>query len=117
MTTPARHSRRQLIGLVTATKMQKTVSVEVQRTFKHKKYGKFLRRRKRYLAHDEQPLSQVGDTVVIESTRPLSRRKCWRVVQVLSRSQLAAAEAFDPTAEAMESIGAVKAPRGEAGDR
>ena len=88
MTTPTRHDRRTLIGIVTSTKADKTITVEVERTFKHAKYGKYLRRRKRYLAHDEEGLARVGDTVEITSTRPLSKRKRWRLLRVVRRADL-----------------------------
>ena len=107
MTTTARHSRRGMIGLVTSAKTPKTITVEVQRTFKHPKYGKYLRRRKRYMAHDEEGGARPGDTVEIVSTRPLSKRKRWRLVKVLSRSELAdlaGAEAIDPAAEILQDI-------------
>src|SRR5262245_2123006 len=109
MTTTARHSRRQMIGVVTSAKTQKTITVEVQRTFKHKKYGKFLRRRKRYLTHDEQGSAREGDTVEIESTRPLSRHKRWRLLRVLTRSRLSGTTWEDPTAAMLASLEQPKA--------
>jgi len=93
-----------MIGVVTSAKTQKTITVEVQRTFKHPKYGKFLRRRKRYLAHDEAGAAHEGDTVEIGSTRPMSRHKRWRLLRVITRSQLGMITHSDPTAEAMASI-------------
>jgi small subunit ribosomal protein S17 len=114
MTSTARHARRTMIGIVGSTKTQKTITVEVERTFKHAKYGKYLRRRKRYLAHDEEGLARVGDTVEITSTRPLSKRKRWRLLRVVSRSQLGGVEWVDPTAQMLEDVvGKKPAPAAE----
>jgi small subunit ribosomal protein S17 len=115
MTTTARHSRRALIGIVTSTKTEKTITVEVERTFKHKKYGKYLRKRKRYLAHDEERVAKAGDQVEIESTRPMSKRKRWRLLRVVSRSQLAGVEIRDAAAEIMADITGKATPETEGG--
>lgn len=104
MTTPTRHDRRTLIGIVTSAKTEKTITVEVERTYKHAKYGKYLRRRKRYLAHDEERKAQVGDQVEIASTRPLSKRKRWRLVGVVAQSRLAGVEIVDMAAQVMAEI-------------
>lgn len=104
MTTTERHSRRELIGIVTSAKTEKSITVEVERTFKHAKYGKYLRKRKRYLAHDEQRTAKVGDSVEICATRPLSKRKRWRLLRVISHSQLAGVEVVDAAAEIMQDI-------------
>ncbi len=104
MTTTARHSRRALIGIVTSAKTAKTITVEVERTFKHAKYGKYLRRRKRYLAHDEDSTAKLGDSVELASTRPMSKRKRWRLLRVITRSQLGGVEVTDATAEIMADI-------------
>jgi small subunit ribosomal protein S17 len=112
MTKLERHARRQMIGVVSSTKCEKTITVEVERTFKHQKYGKFMRRRKRYLAHDEQKTARPGDLVEIEATRPISKRKCWRLLRVVTRSELGAVEWVDTHAQALEAIGA-KAPASE----
>ncbi len=69
-----------LRGIVVSAKMSKTVVVEVRRFIKHRKYGKYLVRSKRYLAHDEAGQAKEGDKVEIASTRPLSRRKSFRLV-------------------------------------
>lgn len=74
-------ARRRLIGTVVSTKMTKTVSVRVDRTVVHPKYGKRYAVSAKYLAHNESPEIQAGDKVVIEETRPLSARKRWRVVE------------------------------------
>lgn len=75
------------IGVVTSNKMQKTIVVEVQRRVRHAKYGKFLTRRMKYKAHDETNVSQIGDTVRIVETRPLSKDKRWRVAETLGKAR------------------------------
>lgn len=74
------------IGVVTSNKMQKTVVVEVQRRVRHAKYGKYLTRRMKYKAHDENNASQIGDTVRIVETRPLSKDKRWRVAETITKA-------------------------------
>ncbi|MGQ9688929.1 MAG: 30S ribosomal protein S17 [Desulfobaccales bacterium] len=74
-------------GIVVSDKMDKTVVVEVKRLVSHPLYHKIIRRRKRFKAHDPQNICQVGDKVLIEETRPLSRDKCWRVKQILEKAQ------------------------------
>ena len=73
-------------GVVIKDKMQKTVVVEVIRRILHPKYGKFVRQRIRYAAHNPDSLAKAGDWVVIEETRPLSKTKRWRVKEVTQRS-------------------------------
>ena len=77
---------RTLTGRVVSAKMQKTIAVEIERLVKHPKYGKYIRRTTKLLAHDENGESREGDTVVIAPCRPLSRRKAWRLVQVVERA-------------------------------
>ena len=79
-----RNQRRTLIGIVTSTKMQQTLTVQVERTFRHRKYGKFMRERKRYHVHAENGAANVGDKVEIIGTRPISKLKRWRLVRVIS---------------------------------
>ncbi len=79
-TTPL--GRRRLTGEVVKTKMDKTAVVRVTRRFAHPMYKKFVTKSKRYYAHDEQNACRDGDQVIIEATRPLSRLKRWRVVEV-----------------------------------
>lgn len=79
--------QKTLIGVVVSDKMQKTVVVEVQRTVKDKKFQKYLTRTKRFQAHDENQECNVGDRVLIEETRPLSRHKRWQVSQILEKAQ------------------------------
>lgn len=70
-------------GVVVSNKMDKTVVVEVVRRFRHGKYAKFLKRRMRYKAHDEGNRCNIGDTVVLEETRPMSKTKHWRVKEIV----------------------------------
>lgn len=88
--------RKQFIGTVVSDKMDKTVVVMVETLVKHPLYGKYVKRRKKYMAHDENNECKVGDKVLIEETRPLSRRKRWRVRQILERGKiLITEEAFE----------------------
>lgn len=80
--------RKVLSGRVVSDKMQKTVVVKVMRTKRHRLYGKVLRRSKKYLAHDEEEACKEGDWVRIEECRPLSRRKRWKVVELVRHARL-----------------------------
>jgi small subunit ribosomal protein S17 len=80
----ARGLQKTRIGTVVRDAMDKTVVVEVSRTVRHLTYGKYLRKRERFLAHDERNQYHVGDKVRIVESRPLSRRKRWRVREKLS---------------------------------
>jgi small subunit ribosomal protein S17 len=73
-----------LIGTVVSDKMQKTIVVSVERTVKHPKYGKILRRKTKLHAHDEKEACQIGNVVKIRETRPLSKLKNWILVEVIS---------------------------------
>jgi len=77
--------RQEKVGKVTSNKMQKTVVVTVERQFIHRLYKRVVRRSKNFLAHDEKNECRVGDLVRIQETRPLSRRKRWRVVEVVRK--------------------------------
>ncbi len=77
---------RTVTGRVSSNKMDKTVTVIVERLVRHPVYGKYIRRSTKLHAHDEQNECQEGDTVVIEQCRPLSRTKAWRLVKVLDRA-------------------------------
>ena len=83
----AKIHRRELIGVVTSDKMQKTRVVVVERRLAHKKYGKFMTSRAKYKAHDEKNEYKTGDRVVIAESRPLSRDKRWRVERLIERPQ------------------------------
>ena len=78
--------RQELQGIVTSTKMQKTIVVKVTRAVQHPLYHRVVRHAKKYYAHDETGDAKAGDTVVIVSTRPLSKLKRWRLKEVLQRS-------------------------------
>ncbi len=78
--------RRVLSGQVVGTKMAKTVVVSVESTKQHRLYGKTLRSAKKYLAHDEDEACQDGDLVRIEESRPYSRRKRWKVIEIVKRA-------------------------------
>ena len=82
-----RKLRKQRVGVVTGNAMQKTITVAVERRLRHPIYGKFVKKTTRFLAHDEEETSNVGDTVRIMETRPLSKRKRWRLVEVLERAK------------------------------
>lgn len=77
---------RTKVGVVVSTKMQKTVVVAVENLVKHGMYQKYIKRTNKFLAHNEQPEINVGDRVVIEETRPLSKRKRWNVREVLDKA-------------------------------
>lgn len=79
--------RKEFIGTVVSDKMDKTVVVMVETLVKHPLYGKYIKRRKKYMAHDEKNECRIGDKVLIEETRPLSRRKRWRVKEILERGK------------------------------
>jgi len=82
-----RGRRKILVGRVVGDKMNKTVVVRVETVKRHRLYGKIMRSYKRYKAHDEENASQVGDRVRMEESRPLSREKRWRVVEILERAK------------------------------
>jgi small subunit ribosomal protein S17 len=84
--TSERGARQELVGVVTSSKMQKTIVVKVTRATEHPLYQRVIRSGKKYYAHDETGEARVGDTVRIVSTRPLSKLKRWRLKQVISRS-------------------------------
>jgi small subunit ribosomal protein S17 len=78
--------RQEKVGVVTSTKMQKTVVITVERQGTHPLYKRVVRRSKNFMAHDEKNECRVGDTVRIEETRPLSSRKRWRVIEIISKA-------------------------------
>ncbi len=82
-----RNLRKERIGVITSNKMDKTVVVSVSRKVKHPKYGKFLTFTKKFHAHDEENSCNAGDTVRIMETRPLSKTKKWRVVEIIERAK------------------------------
>jgi small subunit ribosomal protein S17 len=80
-----RNLRKEKIGVVTSNKMDKSIVVSVERRVKHAKYGKFVKRTSTFMAHDEKNDCNIGDKVKITETRPLSKSKCWRLVEVVER--------------------------------
>ncbi len=82
-----RKMRKTRVGIVVSDKMEKTISVLVERRLQHPIYGKMVKRSKKYLAHDENNECQVGDKVRIMECRPLSRRKRWRLVAILEKAK------------------------------
>jgi small subunit ribosomal protein S17 len=82
-----RNLRKERIGQVVSNKMQKTITVVVNQKEKHPIYGKFVSKSKKFTAHDENNDSNIGDTVRIMETRPLSKRKRWRLVEIVERAK------------------------------
>ncbi|MBQ3737520.1 MAG: 30S ribosomal protein S17 [Bacteroidales bacterium] len=82
-----RNLRKERIGVVVSNKMQKSIVVEIERREKHPIYGKFIKKTSRFMAHDEKEECNIGDTVRIMETRPLSKRKCWRLVEIIERAK------------------------------
>ncbi|MDD2412644.1 MAG: 30S ribosomal protein S17 [Bacteroidales bacterium] len=82
-----RNLRKVRDGVVISNKMQKTIVIRVDRKLKHPKYGKFLKKSTKYYAHDENDECNIGDTVTIMETRPLSKNKRWRLVEILERAK------------------------------
>ncbi len=107
------NKRRRLMGVVVRAKMQKTVTVQVDRSFRHRVYQKVIRRTKRYLAHDEIGC-QPGDQVIIVESRPLSRTKRWVVQEVLRRASEAEVKA-EHVAQLVEPVIAPAETQVEAG--
>ena len=85
--TAARATRKTRVGLVVSDKMQKTVVVAIERRVPHPVYGKMMTRTTRLKAHDEESSAKAGDTVRIMETRPMSKDKRWRVVEIVSRAR------------------------------
>jgi small subunit ribosomal protein S17 len=82
-----RNLRKERIGVVQSTKMQKSIVVSVETKVMHPKYGKFVKTTKKFMVHDEKDECGQGDTVRIMETRPLSKLKCWRVVEIIERAK------------------------------
>lgn len=82
-----RNLRKEKTGIVTSDKMEKTIVVSVERRIKHPKYGKFIKRTSKFFAHDEKNDAHTGDLVRISETRPLSKNKCWRLVEVIEKAK------------------------------
>jgi len=82
-----RNFRKERIGKVVSNKMQKSITVAVDRKVKHPIYGKFVNRTTKFMAHDESNTAGIGDTVRIMETRPLSKNKRWRLVEVIEKAK------------------------------
>ena len=82
-----RNIRKERIGIVTSNKMDKSIVVSVVKRVKHPMYGKFVLQTKKFVAHDEKNDCNIGDTVRIMETRPLSKTKCWRLVKIIERTK------------------------------
>ncbi|OZV66852.1 30S ribosomal protein S17 [Winogradskyella aurantia] len=82
-----RNLRKERVGVVTSNKMEKSIVVSEVKKVKHPMYGKFVLKTKKYVAHDEKNDCNEGDTVKIMETRPLSKSKCWRLVEIIERAK------------------------------
>ena len=82
-----RNLRKQRVGVVTSNKMDKTIAVSVERRLRHPIYGKFVKKSNKFIAHDENNDCNIGDTVRIMECRPLSKRKRWRLVEIIERAK------------------------------
>lgn len=82
-----RKDRKERIGVVTSNKMEKSIVVAIERKVKHELYGKFLKKTSKFIAHDEENICNEGDTVKIMETRPLSKNKNWRLVEIIERAK------------------------------
>ncbi|MEQ9581235.1 MAG: 30S ribosomal protein S17 [Arenibacter sp.] len=82
-----RNLRKERIGVVTSNKMEKSVVVSEVKRVKHPMYGTFVLKTKKYVAHDDKNDCNIGDTVKIMETRPLSKTKCWRLVEIIERAK------------------------------
>lgn len=82
-----RNLRKERIGVVISNKMAKSIVVSEVKRVKHPMYGKFVLKTKKYVAHDEDNNCSIGDTVKIMETRPLSKTKCWRLIEILEKAK------------------------------
>ena len=82
-----RNIRKERIGVVVSNKMDKSIVVAIKRKVKHPIYGKFVNRTKKLMAHDEENSCNIGDTVRISETRPLSKNKTWRLIEIIERAK------------------------------
>lgn len=87
MSESERNLRKQRVGVVASNKMEKSITVVVERRMKHELYGKFLKNTSKFVAHDEKNDCNIGDTVRIMETRPMSKRKNWRLVEIIERAK------------------------------
>jgi small subunit ribosomal protein S17 len=82
-----RNLRKVRIGKVVSNKMEKSITVAVERKVKHPLYGKFMKKTTKLMAHDEKNECTIGDTVKVMETRPLSKNKCWRLVEIIEKAK------------------------------
>jgi small subunit ribosomal protein S17 len=82
-----RKLRKERLGVVMSNKMDKSIVVQVERKMKHPIYGKFVKKTNKFMAHDEKNECNIGDTVKIAETRPLSKNKSWRLVEIIERAK------------------------------
>ena len=82
-----RNLRKERVGVVTSNKMEKSIVVSEVKRVKHPMYGKFVLKTKKYVAHEEKYDCNIGDTVKIMATRPMSKYKCWRMVEIIERAK------------------------------
>ncbi len=87
MATEQQSLKKQRVGVVISNKMDKTISVAVERRLRHPIYGKFVKKTKKFIAHDENNECNIGDLVKIIESRPLSKRKRWRLVEILEKAK------------------------------
>lgn len=85
--TEERKIRKQRVGVVTSNKMDKSITVSVERRLQHPIYGKFVKKSKKFMAHDEKNECNIGDLVKITEARPLSKSKRWRLIEILERAK------------------------------
>ena len=82
-----RNLRKERVGLVVSNKMDKSIVITVERKVKHPIYGKFVKATSKFMAHDETNDCNIGDTVKIMEIRPMSKNKCWRLVEIIERAK------------------------------
>ena len=82
-----RNLRKERVGLVMSNKMDKSIVISVERKVKHAIYGKFVKQTTKFMAHDEKNDCNIGDTVKIAETKPMSKNKCWRLVEIIERAK------------------------------
>lgn len=82
-----RNLRKERVGLVTSNKMDKSITIAVERKVKHGMYGKFVKMTTKFMAHDEKNDCNIGDSVKIMEIKPMSKNKCWRLVEIIERAK------------------------------
>ena len=82
-----RKTRRERVGVVVSSSMEKSITIAVKTKMKHPIYGKFVNKTSKFMAHDEENTCNVGDTVKISETRPLSKNKRWRLIEIIERAK------------------------------